>query len=171
MYKKSWKHWIVTGLLIGNLFVPPAIRGAEKAKSMVAVRDVSLAEDGSLRGLLLASDGKPQANADVVLQKGPEVVGVAKTQIDGSFVMRQVRPGLYELVSARSVNLFRVWNSRSAPPAALATATLIQGDLIVRGQEEWSPARRALILGGVIVTSGVIGGVIGYNVKDDDSAS
>jgi hypothetical protein len=30
--------------------------------------------------------------------------------------------------------------------------------------------RRAMILGGVIVTSGVIGGVIGYNVKDDDAS-
>lgn len=171
MYQKSWMHWIVTGMLIGNLFMPPATRSAEKAKGLVAVRDVSLGEDGSLRGTLLTPDGKPQANADVVLRKGTEVVGAAKTQIDGSFVMRQVRPGLYELISARSANLFRVWNSRGAPPAALATATLVQSDLIIRGQEEWSPVRRALILGGVIVTSGVIGGVIGYNVKDDDSAS
>lgn len=171
MYQKSWMRWIVTGMLVGNLFMSPGIRGAEKTKSLVAVRDVSLDPEGSLRGTLLTADGKPQANADVVLRKGTEVVGAAKTQIDGSFALRQVRPGLYELVSARSANLFRVWNSRGAPPSAHATATVVQGDMIVRGQEEWSPVRRAVILGGVIVTSGVLGGVIGYNIKDDDSAS
>jgi len=169
--RKPWMRWIVTGTLVASLLVPPGVRGAEKATSMVAVRDVALGNDGALRGTLLNVEGKPQPNAEVVLRKGNEIVGSAKTQIDGSFALGQVRPGLYEIASAGSANLFRVWSQRTAPPSAQASAMLVQDTRVVRGQETWSPVRRAVILGGVIVTSGVIGGVIGYNIKDDDSAS
>lgn len=171
MDNKPWLQWMVTVVCIGTVVSPPNLRAAERVTNLVAVRDVALSTDGSLRGSLLSVDGKPQANVDVYLCKGNQVVGQAKTQVDGSFVIRQVLPGVYELASARSANLYRVWSTGSAPPAAQQTALLVQQNTIVRGQGEWPPMRRALILGGVIITSGVLGGVIGYNIKDDDSAS
>ena len=170
MHKNRGIQWTLTLVCMVSVVLPPGIQAADKTSSLVAVRDVALAADGTLRGSLLAADGKPQANADVILCKGREVVGTAKTRVDGSFAMPQVRPGLYELASAQSVNLYRVWTARTAPPAAQATALLVQDTAIVRGQEQWSPVRRAMILGGVIVTSGVLGGVIGYNIKDDDAS-
>ena len=48
-------------------------------------------------------------------------------------------------------------------------ALMVESSQIVRGQE-MPPVRRALILGGVIVTSGVLGGVIGYNIQDDSAS-
>jgi hypothetical protein len=161
---------IVVGSCIASLLIPPGVHAAEPV-NLVAVRDVALAADGSLRGALLNLEGKPQPHSDVLLRKGTEIVAAAKTNADGRFTIQQVRPGVYELAASRSANLYRVWSARMAPPAAQSNAVLIQTNPVVRGQEEWSPVRRAVILGGVIVTSGVIGGVIGYNIKDEDSAS
>lgn len=118
----------------------------------------------------MSADGQPQVGSDVVLMKGLEIAGVTKTQADGSFAINSVTPGVYELVSEKSTSVYRVWTPRMAPPAAKDAALLVESNTIVRGQE-WSPLRRVLILSGIIGASGVIGGVIGYNLKDDDSAS
>jgi hypothetical protein len=160
---------VVLAILIGSMLLPPGIQAREPAPQVV-VRDVSLDEHGQLHGSLMTTDGKPRANSEVVLRKGAEIVGSAKTQADGSFLIRQVRPGLYELSASQCTHFYRVWTARAAPPTAQNAALLVQGNTVVRGQE-WSPIRRGLILGGVIVTSGVIGGVIGYNINDDDDAS
>lgn len=163
--------WCVLSVLGSS--ISPAAEGppAELQRSQPAVRDVALTAEGTLRGTLLTPNGKPHANATVVLRRGTEIHGAAQTQADGSFTMRQIRPGLYEIASERSSQAYRVWAARVAPPSAQTQAMVVEDSLIARGQQDWSPVRRALILSGVIVTSGVIGGVIGYNVKDDNSAS
>jgi hypothetical protein len=170
MNRKSWSRWIVVCWCIGSVTFPQMGRTADVLPPQGLVRDVALDSQGALRGSLVSRDGKPQANSEVVLRNGREVLGTAKTQPDGSFAIKQVRPGLYEVATAKSSNVYRVWSARTAPPAAKPNAMLVEENVVVRGQE-WSPVRRAVILGGVIITSGVIGGVIGYNIKDDDSAS
>ena len=169
MNRKSCWRSIVVGMCVTSLLVPPGMQAADGPAEPVAIRDVALDSDGDLRGTLVTADGKPDADKPVVLLKGSEVVGLAKTKSDGKFAIRQVRPGLYELAPAKSTGLYRVWTARTAPPAAQSAALLVQGDTIIRGQN-WSPIRRALILGGVIISSGVIGGVIGYNIKDDSAS-
>ncbi len=172
MNSKLWLRWMVVGVCIGSLLLPPGMPAAGDLSGRILVRDVALGADGALHGSLMTAEGKPQPYSEVVLLKGAEVVGLAKTQVDGSFTIRQIRPGLYELATSHSTNVYRVWAPRTAPPAAQSTALLVQGNTIVRGQEGvWSPTRRALILGGIIITSGVVGGVIGYTIKDDESAS
>jgi hypothetical protein len=171
MRKASYFRSIVSVVVMASTLFSTGLPAAEGRISLPAVRDVALRPDGSLRGTVMTAEGKPQANADVVLRKGTEVVASTKTHIDGSFTLKHVRPGVYELATAGSASLYRVWTTPAAPPAALASASVVEAGMVVRGQEEWSPVRRGLILGGIIVTSGVIGGVIGYNIKDDDSAS
>ena len=168
MDQRLWTRWIVVCWCIGSLVIPQSTRAADPLPARSAVRDISLDTQGSLRGTLVNTEGKPQGERDVVLLRGNEVLGTAKTQADGTFAIKQVRSGTYELASAKAVNLVRVWQARSAPPSAQPTAMIVEGP-VVRGQE-WSPLRRALILSGVVITSGVIGGVIGYNIQDDDAS-
>lgn len=170
MNNKLWTRWIIVSWCICTLVVPQKSQAADPAPTRTVVRDVALEADGSLRGSLLNSEGKPQVNSEVALVKGNDIVSVAKTQSDGTFAMKLVRPGVYEIASAKSSDVFRVWNARSAPPAAQTSAMIVESNAIVRGQD-WSPTRRILILSGVVITSGVIGGVIGYNIKEQDDAS
>lgn len=170
MNDKLWTRWIVVCWCICTLAMPQRGQAADPAPVRSVIRDVALDGDGSLRGSLMNREGKPQANSDILLVKGNEIVTAAKTRDDGSFAIKLVRPGVYEIASANASSVYRVWNARSAPPAAQSTAMLVESNTIVRGQE-WSPMRRALILSGVIITSGVIGGVIGYNIKEEDDAS
>ena len=170
MIAKTWIRNAVVYWCVLSLFIPSLNRAAETAVVPGLVRDVSLDTGGALRGSVLTIDGKPQPKTSVVLRRGAEVVAIAETTGDGSFAMSAVKPGVYELASAKSSTVYRVWTARTAPPAAKPAAMLVESNTIVRGQE-WSPVRRALILSGVIITSGVVGGVIGYNIKDDDSAS
>lgn len=163
---KMIASWCVVSMLC-----TPGSRAADPIAGRPAVRDVALTSDGSLHGSLLLADGRPQVNAKVILRRGADIQATAVTQADGSFTMKQVRPGVYEIASTQSSQAYRVWAARAAPPAAQPKALLVEDKMIARGQQDWSPARRALILSGVIITSGLVGGVIGYNINDDDSAS
>ena len=113
--------------------------------------------------------GQPIANRAVTLSRGQEVVASAMTQKDGTFVMKDIRPGVYELATERVASPCRIWAKPAAPPIAHHQALMVESSQIVRGQE-MPPVRRALILGGVRVTSGVLGGVIGYNIQDDSAS-
>lgn len=167
--KTSWWRSLLIGACIGCVALPPEIRAADGTATTAPVRDVALGADGTLRGTLLSPEGKPEPQQRIVLLKGVTVVAMSETQADGSFMMRPGRPGLYEVATSKASQLYRVWDARTAPPAAQQSAMVVQGTEIVRGQN-WSAIRRALILSGVIITSGVIGGVIGYNIKDDSAS-
>jgi hypothetical protein len=134
----------------------------------VRVYDLVLDADGVLRGAVTSASGQPRAGAEVVAWQAGQIVAATATQDDGQFAIRHLRPGVYEFNTARSATRFRVWAARTAPPGARRAALLVEDPLIVRGQQ-WNAWQRALILSGVIITSGVVGGVIGYNVKDDAS--
>jgi hypothetical protein len=148
--KTSWWRTLLIGTCIGCIALPPEIRAADGAATTAPVRDVALGADGSLRGTLLSPEGNPEAQQRVALLKGITVVAMSETQADGTFIMRPVRPGLYEVATAKASRLYRVWDARSAPPAAQPLALVVQGTEIVRGQD-WSPIRISLILSGVII--------------------
>lgn len=164
-------RWIFVVVAAWSIILSPLASATEPSTGMVkapAVLDVRLDADGSLRGHVTSESGQPLPAAKVSLLQSGQVVAATSTQDKGQFVVPAVRPGLYELNSARASTTLRVWSHRSAPPAARTAALLVDGPVVVRGQQ-WSPAQRALILGGVIITSGVIGGVIGYTIGDDAS--
>lgn len=149
----------------------PARLPAADVPPTVVVRDVALTSAGELHGVLVTKEGRPRAAAQVNLCQGTGICASGTTDAKGGFVLRGVKPGVYQLATGEAAALYRVWTAPTAPPAAKPNALLVEGQSVTRGQLDWSPGRRALILSGIIITSGVIGGVIGYNIKDDDSAS
>ena len=133
------------------------------------VQDVALDRDGWLRGQLTDPNGTPIAGSAIRLLQSGRIVAETKTDPTGHFALAGIRGGLYEIASDRTVHVCRIWTSNTAPPAAKSRCLLIDDQGVVRGQS--GHMGRLLVIGGLIIAAGVIGGVIGYNIKDDDSAS
>ena len=167
-------HWIMVLLASWATALPQVGYSVESSLDRpstlpdVKVRDIVLDDEGVLHGTLTNGQGQPQQTTEVAVRHGGKTLVTAKCDADGRFAVRDLRPGLYEINTARSYGVFRVWAPRSAPPAATSAALIVERNTVIRAQE-WNAWRRALILAGVIITSGVIGGVIGYNIKDDAS--
>ena len=64
-----------------------------------------------------------------------------------------------------------LWAEGTAPPSARPEVLLVSEDgQVVRGGGRFGGSNANLILmGGLVLVAGVIGGVIGYNIKDDAS--
>lgn len=157
------------GIVLPQITYAADSAAAPQPRPATPVQDVALDRDGWLRGQLTDSGGKPLAGSSIRLYQSGRIVAETKTDAAGNFAVAGVRGGLYEIGSAGTVRVCRLWTSDSAPPAAKARCLLIEDQDVVRGQNaHWG---RLLLIGGLIIAAGVIGGVIGYNIKDDDSAS
>lgn len=147
-----------------------AVQAGEPGGTSAAwpIKDVALGARNTLRGTVVDGNGQPRTTARVELTTAGRPSVTVQTGPRGQFAVSDLRPGLYQVRAGESAHLLRLWTARTAPPAAQPAALLVEDIGLMRGQQ-WNPWQRALILSGVIVTSGVIGGVIGYNMKDDAS--
>jgi hypothetical protein len=175
MSRRSQFHWSVVLLAAWSMVLPQSAYCIETSQVRpitlpeVTARDVVLDDQGVLHGTLTNAQGQPRATTELVVRRGGRLLTTTTSQPNGKFAIRDLRPGLYEINTDRSYGLYRIWAPRSAPPVAQPGALIVERATVIRAQE-WNAWRRALILGGVIITSGVIGGVIGYNIKDDDAS-
>jgi hypothetical protein len=147
-----------------------AVEGARRptVSPVPPIQDVSLDRQGTLQGQLVDANGKPVAAASVSLRQNGQVAGRAATDRTGQFTFANTRTGVYEIAAAGTNGVYRVWTAEAAPPAANGKVLLVDKGDVVRGQE--NNARRLLLCTGLILGAGVIGGVIGYNIKDDDAS-
>jgi hypothetical protein len=175
MSRRSKFHWSVVLLAAWSTILPQSAYSVEISQNPtftlpeVTARDVVLDDQGVLHGTLTNAQGQPRATTELVVRHGGKQLTTTRSESNGKFAIRNLRPGLYEINTDRSYGLYRIWAPRSAPPVAQRGALIVERATVIRAQE-WNAWRRALILGGVIITSGVIGGVIGYNIKDDDAS-
>lgn len=133
------------------------------------VRDVALNARGNLQGKVVDSSGKPLAANRVLLKQQGRVASQVATDAAGKFTVPGVRPGLYEIATDNHSGVYRVWSHQSAPPAAIDAVLLTDDEDIIRGQRrDWG---HIMLVTGLVIAAGVLGGVIGYNLKDDDDAS
>lgn len=56
---------------------------------------------GKIVGTVVDADGKPVADARVVLKHGDKVIAHIRTNADGHYVFRDVRPGRYHLEAGK----------------------------------------------------------------------
>jgi hypothetical protein len=163
-------RWSLVLLTSWGAVLPRGAMGAEGSPIVARERigDVALDDSGALHGTLVAASGQPQRDERLEVRRAGQLVAATSTGSTGQFVVPDLPPGVYQLTTDRSATLLRAWSNRAAPPSARPAALLVDGPVVIRGQS-WGPWQRALILSGVIITSGVVGGVIGYNLKDDAS--
>lgn len=148
----------------------PAGTAAVEQRTVLPVADVALGEQGTLQGRVIDQTGVVRGGVEVGVRRGPVTLAVAQTDADGRFVISGMRAGIYEIAADGGGGFFRVWASGTAPPVATGNVELRIDTGVVRGQglNGW---RRAAVLGGIVVSAGVIGGVIGYNIRDFNPSS
>ena len=162
------KNCLVAGAVLG-LLVPQVAMAEGHAVRQAPIHDAALGAGGMLKGGLVSSNGTPEAGRDIYLVSDGELIAKARTDAEGRFEIRGVRAGLYTLQANGVAASYRVWSEAASPPSAVSDILLVSNeDLVARGfiHPNWG---KPLLLGSLLIAAGVIGGVIGYNVKDDAS--
>ena len=123
------------------MIIPAASWGAEPIRCLadsgdsIQVADVRLDAHRRLWGQLVDRQGRPQSSAQVSLRRGGQWLARTQTGAHGAFHFDQLSGGVYQVVTADSAAVFRVWTPTSAPPAAPAAILLVEG-AAVRGQQQ-----------------------------------
>ncbi len=172
-FRKTLPVAAVALALLGIVLPHPVTADAIDSQNSMArtaagmpVVDVALHEGGLLKGQVIDAQGNPQADSSVTLWRRGEPVADAQTDAEGRFAIAGLGSGVYQLKTAEGAGICRLWAPGAAPPAAHEAVLLISGNEVVRGQRNMASGRRQLlILGGAAAAAGVIGGVIGYNVR------
>lgn len=114
-----------------TMLISPALSAPPRAAGPI---DVALHEGGLLAGQVVDAQGTPMAGADVAVRAlGREVAGT-RTDEKGAYAIAGLRGGVYEIVTANSAGVYRLWAPRTAPPAANQQLMLVTGAEVVRGQ-------------------------------------
>lgn len=159
---------LVGGAILGMLM--PQVGFATSPADGPIIRDAALQSGGVVRGALISSAGRARADRPVNLLLHGKQIASTTTDVDGRFQFRGVRAGVYRLQAAGADRSYRLWSEAAAPPSADAQILLLENDqLVVRGKKGGGTLAKPLLLGGLLLAAGVIGGVIGYNIKDDAS--
>ena len=164
------RRCLIAGATFGLLM--PQINFAAERTQISPIRDVALQQGGTLRGAVLSPEGQGAAGKTISLVSGGELVAEATLGEDGRFVISGLRPGVYSVAAGDTQNVLRLWSATAAPPAAAKELLLVEGQSqVVRGAlgrhlPRWD---HPLVVGGLLITAGLIGGVIGYNLKDSAS--
>ena len=157
---------VTTGLCTPHVAsaTPPPFLGATSGHPALIVQDVALQPGKKLAIQVVDPQGKPHAGTPIKVRRAGSIVHHSITGKDGQIVLSQLRPGIYEITSGERGGIYRLWAPQTAPPRASTGILLTDDGGVVRGSRGgW---QKAALIGGVIITSGVVGGVIGYNIKD-----
>jgi len=166
------RRCLIVGAALGLLM--PQTTFARERSQISPIRDVALQQGGTLHGTILSAQGQTAVGQTISLSSDGDFVAKAAVGMDGKFVIGGLRPGVYSVVAGDTRNVIRLWSETAAPPAATPELLLIdQQSQVVRGElgghlPQWD---HPLLVGGLLVTAGLIGGIIGYNIRDFDPAS
>ena len=139
-------------------------RSTASQQATVKIADVSLGQKGELNGFVVNGQGKAVARTKVVVRHGRKAVAETTTNDAGQFRVDGLRGGVYQIVHAEGVSVFRVWANGTAPKSAKTNALVVVEKRLVRGQNGVGPLNfiqpgtlAATAAGITGVTLGVIG--------------
>jgi len=96
--------------------------------------DVSLREDGVIRGRVVQPDGTPLDGARVTLRQGERKLTSVMTDSQGGFEADGLPHGLYRIDAPTASRHFRFWRNGDAPPKARPLALVVSQEPTLRGQ-------------------------------------
>jgi hypothetical protein len=167
----------------------PQTASAAEGTAKQQVSDVSLRADGVLVGHVTNSLGEAVPAAKVTVYHGQEVIAQTTSDNTGGFIVRKLRGGVHQVKAEQGVSVVRLWTTQAAPPASLATLTVVSDENPVSGQSHdpnctggcddgCAEGVGGLGVGffggglagtaGIIATAAVIGGVLAVVLDDDD---
>ena len=77
---------------------------------------MALGEDGLVTGSVVDREGEALPNQTVAIRYADKVVAQVKTDAEGKFAVKSLRPGVHQVVSANGIGIYRFWSAQAAPP-------------------------------------------------------
>ncbi|MGZ0165830.1 MAG: carboxypeptidase-like regulatory domain-containing protein [Planctomycetales bacterium] len=148
-----------------------SVAAKTQKSAAIKINDVSLGTKGELTGFVLDGQGKAVADSRVIVRLGRKNVAETTTGATGQFRVEGLRGGVYQIVHADGVAVFRVWKNGTAPRNAKLNALLIaEKHRVVRGQDGVGPL--AMMQPGTLAASaaaitGATLGVVGLTEASD----
>ncbi len=99
----------------------------------INILDVTLQEDGNLRGQVLDSQGAAVPEAIVAVVQQGKAVAAARTDAEGRYTVPGLKTGVYHVVTDKGITVCRVWMPGTAPPSSQPEALIVNGDQVIRG--------------------------------------
>jgi hypothetical protein len=121
-------------LPISSVQAADSSQSARRTANAAIAADVSQTSDGLFAGRVVDHTGSVVENAEVIVRQGTTQVARSRTDKDGMFSVKHLKPGAYQVSSGTTEGLFRVWNGQASPPAARKNALLVLGHNGARGQ-------------------------------------
>jgi hypothetical protein len=146
---------LVTLAVLGLCFPEPLLAAAGPQGPVAT--DVALREGGVLVGQVVDTHGAGIGGTEVSVRQGAKDPVATKTGPDGSFAVKGLRGGVYQVAAVDGHGVYRLWTAGTAPPAASNKALLVAGKDVVRGQNEpgaWKTfLTNPLVIGAVVATA------------------
>lgn len=93
-----------------------------------AVVDIALSPEGHLISRCEDHEGRPVAGAIVELVRDRDMLSWTTSRSDGSFTLRDVKPGTYRIQCGYCDRAIRTWSDAAAPPAARLPVVIVVSD-------------------------------------------
>ena len=133
----SRMQWFLTTLATLGVIVAP-MYGGEPPVAMThtseSLLDVALDPTGDLQARLLNTASDPLAGRRVEVVKNGQVIAHAETDELGRLTIPGLTGGVYQLRTANTTCVFRVWTNTAAPPSAVTNVAMTETGIVVRGQ-------------------------------------
>lgn len=133
-------QWLLVGLATLGIVcgpvvaVEPQIGANAPAENSECLLDVALDPAGVLCARILDIASIPLAKHAVEVVKNGQVIANAETDAQGRLAIPGLKGGVYQLRTAKTTCVFRVWTKEAAPPSAVSLVAMTEVGLIVRGQ-------------------------------------
>lgn len=124
----------------GIVLPTPALQASESqsvkkpATANQTFADVRFSSEGAFRGRAVDATGNALKNAEIVVRQGNKEVARCRADDKGSFSVPKLKSGAYQVSTGTTEGYFRVWDQKTAPPAARNYALIVTGKNGERGQ-------------------------------------
>jgi hypothetical protein len=92
------------------------------APAAPTVVDIAMADGGVLHGQLVDLQSGKVADVPVSVRAQNQEVARTMTTKDGSFAVKGLRGGVYQVAAGQGQGVYRLWTANAAPPAAQKSA-------------------------------------------------
>jgi hypothetical protein len=131
--KHSHFRSLLAAALIATLVVPTPLAMAATAP-LTTGKDVRLEDGGRLITRIVDAQGKPVANAEVLVQFRGRSVARTLSDENGYARFSGLRSGAHTIVSPASEKQVRLWTAATAPPDARDISVVVSDLTVMRGQ-------------------------------------
>lgn len=160
--------WFAVVLLSQSLLAEAPVYVDPETKIPIALsgEDVELRADGQLSGAMVDVNGQPIVDAMVLLGHQGKAVTWARTDAQGvfAFSFKDLKPGVYQVVSQGKAGHYHIWPHQAAPLGAKQGIIHVAKRGVDRGQD---PTFFAKVLSNPVLILGITAASIGIPVAID----